>query len=99
MIGATRQIWNPHRTNMLRVSVALLGLYAALKLGTEFWRLLFDESPTSAIDLRILNHQTRTCPGRCRDRCRSPRGARPASALPLRKAGRGLEFAGYRDTL
>lgn len=59
MTGATRQIWNTHRTNILRVAVALLGLYAALKLSTEFWRLLFDPSPAGAIDLRILNHQTR----------------------------------------
>ncbi len=57
--GATNRTWNTHRTIILRASVALLSLYAALKLGTEFWRLLFDMSPTGAIDLRILNHQTR----------------------------------------
>ncbi len=57
--GAIRPIWNAHRTTILRVAVALLSLYAALKLGTEFWRLLFGMSPSGAIDLHILQTQTR----------------------------------------
>ncbi len=58
-IGTTRRTWNTHRTAILRVSIALLGCYATLKLSTEFWRLLFDPSPAGAIDLQILNRQTR----------------------------------------
>ena len=58
-IGAIRPIWNAHRTTILRVSVALLSLYALLKLGTELWRLLFEMGPSGAIDLHILNTQTR----------------------------------------
>ncbi len=58
-IAATRPIWNAHRTTILRVSVVLLSLYATLKLGTEFRRLLFETGPSGAIDLRILNTQTR----------------------------------------
>lgn len=57
--SATRRIWNTHRTSILRVAVALLGLNATLKLSTELWRLLADPSPAGAIDLHILNDQTR----------------------------------------
>lgn len=45
--------WARHRGVVLRGAIAVMSLFAVLKLGDEFRRLLFDEGPNGAIDLKI----------------------------------------------
>lgn len=58
-LGTLRAAWNDKRIAILRGAVILLGAYAALKLGDEFRRLLFETSGSGAVDLGIVRDQTR----------------------------------------
>lgn len=51
-----RATWDVHRKPILRMAVGLLSLYAALKLGDEFRRLIFETGRGGAIDLRLLQN-------------------------------------------
>lgn len=51
--------WGSHRTKVLRLACALMALFAALKLGDEFRRLLLDPGYHGAVDTRILNQLIR----------------------------------------
>ncbi len=51
--------WGSHRITVLRLACALMALLAALKLGEEFRRLLFDPGYNGAVDTRILNQLAR----------------------------------------
>jgi len=50
-----RNGWNRHHTTFLRLAIVLMGILALLKLGTEFWRLIFDPGYKGALDLNILH--------------------------------------------
>ena len=50
--------WRRHAALLLRAVVALLAVYAILKLGQEFGRLVFDQSTSGAIDLRTRYAET-----------------------------------------
>ncbi len=51
--------WRAYRVPLLRVAVGLLSVYAALKLGDECQRLLFDTGPDGATDLFNFRHSVR----------------------------------------
>jgi len=46
-----RNWWSRNHVVVLRVAIAVLASYMLLKLGSEFYRLLFDESRLGALDL------------------------------------------------
>lgn len=51
--------WSSHGIAVLRLACVVMALFAALKLGDEFRRLLFDTGYNGAIDTRILNELVR----------------------------------------
>jgi hypothetical protein len=53
-----RNWWLEHRTQLLRFALVLMFVIAALRLGYEFWRLLFDSCPPGALDLYTLYTHT-----------------------------------------
>jgi hypothetical protein len=55
MVPMMRKWWVLHHTTFLRFAIVLMAVLALLKLGTEFWRLLFDSGPNGARDLRSLH--------------------------------------------
>jgi len=46
-----RDWWSRNQTALLRTAIAILASYTVMKLGSEFYRLLFDESRLGALDL------------------------------------------------
>lgn len=44
---------------MLRLACVIMAIFAALKLGDEFRRLLFDSGPIGAIDLKLFHQMVR----------------------------------------
>jgi hypothetical protein len=57
MPAVLRAWWLERRVRLLRAAVAVLGLFALLKLASEFWRLVWDTSVYGAIDLHHLHTQ------------------------------------------
>ena len=57
MPAALRAWWLERRVRLLRAAVAVLALFALLKLGSEFWRLVWDSGVYGAIDLHHLHTQ------------------------------------------
>ncbi len=55
IVPMIRKWWVLHHTTFLRLAIVLMAVFALLKLGTEFWRLLFDSGPNGARDLRSLH--------------------------------------------
>lgn len=51
-----RNWWARRRTVALSLSVTVMSVFGLLKLGTEFWRLLWDTTPQGAIDLKIFHN-------------------------------------------
>jgi hypothetical protein len=49
--------WKRHAATVLQVALPLLAVYAALKLGDEFRRLVWEPGSTGAIDLRLLHRE------------------------------------------
>jgi len=47
-----RNWWVVHHTILLRLAIVMMAVLAVSKLGTEFWRLLWDTGPNGAKDLR-----------------------------------------------
>ena len=47
--------WTCHRTTILRLIVALMAVFALLKLGDEFRRLIWESGYTGAIDLKTFH--------------------------------------------
>jgi hypothetical protein len=52
-----RAWWLERRVRLLRAAVAVLALFALLKLGSEFWRLVWDTGVYGAIDLHLFHTQ------------------------------------------
>lgn len=52
-LAAIRAWWAAHRRAVLPIAIALLVTLALLKLGTELYRLIGDDSFVGAIDLRL----------------------------------------------
>jgi hypothetical protein len=57
MPAALRAWWLERRVVVLPAAVAVLALFALLKLGSEFWRLVADTGVYGAIDLHHLHTQ------------------------------------------
>ena len=57
MPAALRAWWLERRVLVLPVAVVVLALFALLKLGSEFWRLLADTGVYGAIDLQLRHTQ------------------------------------------
>jgi hypothetical protein len=55
IVPMIRKGWIRHHWTLLCLAVVLMAVLALLKLGTEFWRLLFDNGPNGAIDLRLFH--------------------------------------------
>ena len=53
LLSALRAWWLEHHGWLLRAAVAILAVFALLKLGSEFWRLVWDSSRIAAIDLKF----------------------------------------------
>ena len=53
-----RNLWLEHRTKLLRFALILMTLMATMRLGYEFWRLVFDSCPPGANDLYTLYNLT-----------------------------------------
>jgi hypothetical protein len=53
-----RNWWLQHRKKLLRLALVLMIALAAVRLGYEFWRLIFDACPPGAIDLNTLYNLT-----------------------------------------
>lgn len=51
-----REWWSARRERLMPLAAALMGVAAAIWLGYESWRLLFQTDRTGAIDLRILGN-------------------------------------------
>jgi hypothetical protein len=51
-IDAISNWWSAHRATLLLLACVVMGVFAALKLGDEFRRLLFEPSHDGAIDTR-----------------------------------------------
>ncbi len=49
-----RDWWLEHRTKLLRCALILMAVIAIMRLGYEFWRLIFDVCPPGANDLYTL---------------------------------------------
>src|SRR3972149_1312900 len=45
--------WHKHASMLLSFAVALMSVFALMKLGEEFWRLTLDSSSIGAIDLKF----------------------------------------------
>ena len=45
--------WSRHHSTALRVAIAVLAVFMLVKLGSEFFRLVFDQSGFGAVDLRM----------------------------------------------
>lgn len=54
---ALRNYWVRHQRTLLLFAIGLMAVLALLKLGTEFWRLLFDMGPNGAKDLRLRHEE------------------------------------------
>jgi hypothetical protein len=50
--------WRQHCNRLFSVLIALMGTLALLKLGQEFYRLIWDPSPVGAVDLKHLHRWT-----------------------------------------
>jgi len=55
LIASTRSWWADHRETLLRFAIALMVIAALLRLRNEFYRLLWDQGRTGAIDLKTLH--------------------------------------------
>lgn len=53
-----RSWWDIHGSTSMRVAIAVLAVFALLKLGSEFYRLVWDTGGHGAIDLRIIHRWT-----------------------------------------
>ncbi|MEQ1896691.1 MAG: glycosyltransferase 87 family protein [Vicinamibacterales bacterium] len=49
--------WVPRRHRLLWFAVAILAAYAAAKLGSEFYRLVWDTGRTGAMDLKLRHEE------------------------------------------
>ena len=50
-------LWTDHRTTVLRSAVWLMAVAAAVWLGYEFWRLIWQSGEMGAIDLRQRHNE------------------------------------------
>jgi hypothetical protein len=57
---AVRIWWHEFRDWILRVAVGFLALYACLKLGDEFRRLLWETGKSGAVDLKLFLTEVQT---------------------------------------
>src|SRR3972149_452115 len=51
--------WHKHASMLLSFAVALMSVFALMKLGEEFWRLTLDSSSMGAIDLKSRHIEVR----------------------------------------
>jgi len=54
-----RQLWSRYKRAVLLVAVVLLFFLAAIKLSDEFRRLVWEQGPTGAIDLKLFLRRVR----------------------------------------
>lgn len=54
-----RTWWTTHGTTVLRLACVIMAIFAALKLGDEFRRLLFESGRNGAIDLKLYHQMVR----------------------------------------
>ena len=52
-----RAWWDRRGRSVLRLAIVVMSVLAALKLGDEFYRLLFSNTYTGAIDLKMRHEE------------------------------------------
>lgn len=54
---AIREWWTPRARVLLRIAILMLAVYAALKLGDEVRRMIWDFEEGSAWDLKFIQRE------------------------------------------